>query len=180
MVPKFPKKRASAPPPPQIIVYESTVSNYSEIAMQEAIQKIYAMADEMGGDDPKFMKQRIVDALLTQLNFNNHMILLVGQDLQPSWKETAAVGGIGRSKRAEEEIVIHGTNGAVRPVNNRAENYATDMEWTNFKVENARKPKLSNRSFSVFTLTTATYKPAEMYLNPVATEQECFYQEFIN
>ena len=89
LVPKFPKKRASAPPPPEITVYESTVSNYSEIAMHEAIQKIYAKTNDIGGDDPKFMKQRIVDALLTQLNDNNHMILMVGEDMQPSWKETA-------------------------------------------------------------------------------------------
>jgi len=132
LVPKLPKKRASPPPEPTITVQESTVSNYSEVGMQEAIKKVYALANEIGGENTKYIKQRLVDALLTQLDDNNHMIMFVGENLQPSWKEAA--GGAGRRKRAEEDTVILGTNGAVRPINNRAENFATDMEWSNFKV----------------------------------------------
>lgn len=120
LLPKIPKKRIDPVDPP-IEVKESTLKSFSEEKLMSEVKKIYSMAKDIMEGNPdslEFIKQRLVDAALGQLNYDNHMVVMVGTDMQTSW----AGRGNSRMKRA------------AKPTNNKAENYATEVESIDFKV----------------------------------------------
>ena len=107
---------------PPIEVKESSVHTFSQQDLLDKVKQMYVAADGRSVDqeDINWLKQRLVDAALTQLGYDRHVILFVGQDMQGSFD------GRGGSNVYQAS--------PTHPHNNRVENYANNVEHTNFKV----------------------------------------------
>ena len=107
---------------PTIEVKASTIESFSEQPLLDAIKEMYVLVDGRSVDTKDFgwLKQRLVDAALTLLDYEKHIMLLVGEDMQASFE--------GQSGN------IFKKSSSTHPKNNRPENYALNVEHINFKV----------------------------------------------
>src|SRR5271155_5278710 len=107
---------------PTIEVIASTIESFSEQPLLDKIKEMYVLIDGRSVDTKDFgwLKQRLVDAALTLLDYEKHIMLLVGENLQASFE-----GQTGN---------IFKKSSSIHPNNNRAENYALNVEHINFKV----------------------------------------------
>src|SRR5271170_7434313 len=79
-------KNANYDPPIEVIA--STIESFSEQPLLDALKEMYVLVDgrSMGTQDFGWLKQRLVDAALTLLDYEKHIMLLVGQDMQASFE----------------------------------------------------------------------------------------------
>lgn len=114
------KKHLTPPPPPKIDIQGTTMKDFPQDKLLESVKEMYSMAKDIAddGNNVDYLKQRLVDAALTQLKDDNHMIVLAGENMHASFSEPK-----NRKKRGDEQ-----------PTNYRSENYATRVEWIDFKV----------------------------------------------
>ena len=107
---------------PKIEIKSSTIESFSEQPLLDALKEMYVLVDgrTMGKEDFGWLKQRLVDAALTLLDYEKHIMLLVGEDMQASFE--------GQSGNVFKK------SSSTHPKNNRPENYALNVEHINFKV----------------------------------------------
>ena len=123
LLPKPMKKHLTPPPPPNVEIQGTTMKNFPQDKLLDSVKAIYAIAKEIADGENEtninYLKQRLVEAALTQLNDENHMIVIAGENMQASFSEPKS-----RRKRVDDS----------QPTNYKAENYATRVEWIDFKV----------------------------------------------
>ena len=123
LLPKPMKKHLTPPPPPDIEIKGTTMKNFPQDKLLDSVKAIYALAKEIADGDGEtnvnYLKQRLVEAALTQLNDDNHMIVMAGENVHASFSEPNS-----RRKRGDDS----------QPTNYKSENYATRVEWIDFKV----------------------------------------------
>ena len=113
------KKRLA--PPPEVEVQGTTMKDFPKDKLLEEVKAIYSKAKDVVGEDgdKSYLKQRIVEAALKLLDEDKHVVLMVGEDIHASFSD---------SKRMKREV------DDTQPTNYKAENYATRVEWIDFKV----------------------------------------------
>ena len=94
---------------------ESTGRSYSENEMLAKVKETYAVANAIAGatNQTEWLYQRLVDAVLTQLTYDQHMLVMVGDAFEQSW----------------DKIPVNTV-----PTNERKNYEATEVERTNFVV----------------------------------------------
>lgn len=102
--------------PIDIQMIEASGISYNEDAMIEKVKEIYSVTKNIAvaTNNTQWLYQRIVDAVLTQLNYDQHMLVMVGDSFERSW-----------DKNADDK----------KPTNERKNYEATDVERTNFVVK---------------------------------------------
>lgn len=98
-----------------IEILESSGKSYSEEQMIQKVREMYAIAKEVAeaNNQPEWLYQRLVDAVLTQLKHDVHMLVFVGENHEQSWQ------------KAPVNII---------PDNYRKNYKAPPVERTNFRV----------------------------------------------
>ena len=96
-------------------MFESTAKSYSEEQLIANIKEMYAVASAIAWatNQTQWLYQRLVDAALTLLTYDQHMLVMVGESFEHSWQ------------RAPEN----------KAVTNNRENYdAPEVERTHIRV----------------------------------------------
>ena len=73
--------------PVDVQMLESTGKSYSEDEMIAKVKETYAVANAIAGatNQTEWLYQRLVDAVLTQLTYDQHMLVMVGDAFEQSW-----------------------------------------------------------------------------------------------
>lgn len=103
---------------PDVAVVDSSSSkSYSEEKLVAKVKEMYAVTKDVAEatNQPEWMYQRLVDAALTELDYDKHMLVMVGENVEPSWQ------------KAPVNII---------PENYRENNKATEFEFSNIQVKN--------------------------------------------
>lgn len=101
--------------PVEVQLLESTGRSYSEQKLIEKVKEMYELVNGVAfaNNETDWFYQRLVDAALTQLKYDQHMLIMVGDAFDQSWPKIPL-----------NEI----------PTNNRENYEASEVERTNFRV----------------------------------------------
>lgn len=104
--------------PDVIVVASSPSKSYSEEKLIKKLKEMYAVTKGVAeaNNQPEWLYQRLVDAAFTELDYEKHMLVMVGENVEPSWQKA--------------------------PVNLIPENYrenykATEFEFSNIQVKDS-------------------------------------------
>ena len=98
------------------VVGSSPSKSYSEEKLIAKVKQMYAVTKDVAeaNNQPEWLYQRLVDAALTELDYEKHMLVMVGENVEPSWQ------------KAPINII---------PDNYRENYKATQFEYSNIQVE---------------------------------------------